>query len=360
MDSLIASPQHVDETGRMNVLVTGGAGYIGSQMVRQLVRAGYEVTVIDNLSTGHADAVPDVFFTQMDIGDTVGVKRLLLERHIDAVMHFAGFIQVGESVRKPAKYYRNNVINSIALMDACVEAEVKNFVFSSSAAVYGEPNGTVLREDHPCVPLNPYGSSKLIIENVLLDYGRAHGMRSIAFRYFNAAGADPACETGERHEPETHLIPLAIEAALGQRHSISIHGDDYPTADGTCIRDYVHVWDICAAHLLALRHLQVQPGGAALRYNLGSGSGFSVREVLDTVERLAGKQLRVEVGPRRPGDPAVLVADGSLSRKELGWVPKYPDLNDIVQHAIAWHTKHHGEVHIPDEPKIVRVANASR
>lgn len=317
----------------MSVLVAGGAGYIGSHMVKALDEADRRCAVLDDLSTGHRDAVTGTFFAG-GIGDREAVQRALASCGATAVMHFASFIQVGESVVNPAKYYDNNVAGTIRLLDTLCASGVKRFIFSSSAAVYGEPLASPIPESHRTEPLNPYGRGKLIVEQLLPDYERGYGLKWVALRYFNAAGAHPDASIGERHEPETHLIPLALRAASGRMASVTVHGSDYPTPDGTCIRDYVHVCDLASAHLLALDHLD--RGGASGAFNLGNGSGYSVKQVIDSVERVTGRKVPIAHGPRRAGDPAVLVADSALARSTLGWRPKYAELDTIVAHAWAW------------------------
>ncbi len=317
-----------------HILVVGGAGYIGSHMVLALDRAGHRVTVLDDLSTGYRDAVRRGRFVQGNLGDAGRLDALLSQDRPDAVMHFAAFIEVGESVRDPAKYYRNNFAATQALLDAMRRHGVEAFIFSSTAAIFGEPRVVPIDEDHPKAPINPYGRSKWMVEQLLEDYDHAYGLRSVALRYFNAAGADPAGRVGERHDPETHLIPLVLQAASGRREAITVFGDDYDTPDGTCIRDYIHVEDLCQAHLLALEALL--GGGGSARYNLGNGSGYSVREVIDTARRVTGRAIPERRGPRRPGDPARLVADARRIVADLAWQPRYPDLEDIVRHAWAW------------------------
>ncbi len=321
----------------MKVLVMGGAGYIGSHMVKALHRKGIESVTVDNLSTGWKDAVHYGEFVEGDVSDGHLLKNLFDSRHFDAVMHFASFIEVGESVEKPAKYYRNNFSATQALLDAMLECSANRFIFSSSAAIFGEPLRSPIDEDHPKNPINPYGRSKLMVEQLLEDYGRAYGLRHVSLRYFNAAGADPDGELGERHQPESHLIPLVLQAASGRTRSITLFGEDYDTPDGTCIRDYVHVTDLCSAHILALNHLM--DGGESSAFNLGNGSGFSVREVIDSAQRVTQKEIKVDVGPRREGDTARLVADSSRMRSKLGWNPKYGQLDVIIEHAWKWETK---------------------
>jgi UDP-glucose 4-epimerase len=318
------------------ILVVGGGGYIGSHMVKMLSRGGHAVATLDNFSTGYRDAVLAGDVLEGDLADPEFLA-VLFKRPFDAVMHFASYIQVGESVREPAKYYRNNVINTVNLLDAMTAAGVKAFVFSSSAAVFGEPRYVPIDEAHPKAPVSPYGASKLMVEQILGDYDRAYGLRSIALRYFNAAGADPEGELGERHEPETHLIPLVLQAASGRRRAVSMFGDDYDTPDGTCVRDYIHIEDLCRAHLLALEHLAA--GGASAAFNLGNGTGFSVREVIDGAQRITGRAIAVEVSPRRPGDPARLVADATAARSVLGWQPQHAALDTMLAHAWAWERK---------------------
>ncbi len=321
----------------MQTLVIGGAGYIGSHMVKRLGQLGCAVTTLDNLSSGHRDAVLCGDLVVGDLADKALLADVLQPGRFDAVMHFASFIQVGESVQKPAMYYANNVTNTLHLLDAMRAAGVQRFIFSSTAATFGEPQYTPIDERHPQAPINPYGRSKLMIEQVLEDYDRAYGLKSVCLRYFNAAGADPQAELGERHEPETHLIPLVLQAASGRRADIAVFGRDYDTPDGTCIRDYIHINDLCEAHWLALQSLM--QGASSQRYNLGNGAGFSVQEVIDTVRRVTCLPIAVREAPRRDGDPARLVADARLAREKLGWQPKFPDLETIVRHAWAWEKK---------------------
>lgn len=318
----------------MKILIVGGAGYIGSHMVKQLANAGHHVITLDNLSYGYRDAVKYGEFIEGDLGDKKILKQIFQPGDIDAVMHFAGFIQVGESVIKPAMYYRNNVVNTHTLLDSMLEHDIKNFIFSSTAAIFGEPEYTPIDEKHQKHPINPYGHSKLMIEQVLDDYDKAYGLRSTCLRYFNAAGADPEGELGERHIPETHLIPLILQAASGRRTDIKIFGDDYDTKDGTCIRDYIHINDLCEAHSLALDAMIKNNQSA--RYNLGNGKGFSVTDVINIAKEVSGNDFKVTVEPRRDGDPAVLVADASLAKEKLGWKPKHADLTDIVKTAWDW------------------------
>ena len=318
----------------LNVLVVGGAGYIGSHMVKNLCGRGVNVTTFDNLCSGHRDAVSGGEFIEGDLADRAALERVFAARRYDAVMHFASFIEVGESVRLPGKYYRNNVSNTLNLLECMQAAGIDQFIFSSTAAIFGTPQRVPIDETHPTQPINPYGRSKLMVEQMLADLDRAHGLRSVCLRYFNAAGADPAGQLGERHNPETHLIPLVLQAASGRRPSMSVFGTDYDTPDGTCIRDYVHVADLCEAHWLALQSLAQGAGSQA--YNLGNGDGFSVFEVIDTVRKVTGRQFTVKHETRRAGDPSRLVADSSAARQKLGWVPKYPSLQTIVEHAWAF------------------------
>lgn len=315
----------------MHVLVIGGAGYIGSHMVAELGAGGCDVVTVDNLSTGFSDAVLCGEFIQGDIADTALLHRVLETRRFDAVMHFASFTQVGESVRDPIMYYQNNVANTLNLLNALVDHGVSRFIFSSTAAIFGEPMYVPIDEGHACRPINPYGRTKLMVEQALADYDRAYGLKSVCLRYFNAAGAHPDGILGERHEPETHLIPLVLQAASARRPHISVFGRDYDTPDGTCVRDYIHVADLCEAHWLALQHLM--DGGESAAYNLGNGNGFSVQEVIDAAKRVTGCHVPVVDAPRRPGDPARLVADASMARRHLGWSPKYPDIESIIAHA---------------------------
>ncbi len=319
------------------ILVVGGAGYIGSHMVKLLLEQGREVCTLDNLSTGFRDAVLGGRFEQIDLADAPAVDALLGSCKFDAVMHFASSIVVGESVKDPAKYYRNNVVNTLNLLESMVRHGIGRFIFSSTAAIFGEPQQVPIDEDHPKQPVNPYGASKAMIERVLADFGHAYGLKSVCLRYFNACGADPAARIGERHEPETHLIPLLLQVASGRRPHIQVFGRDYPTPDGTCIRDYIHIEDLCTAHLLAVDHLI--GGGDSRAFNLGNGTGFSVQEVLETVRRVTGHPIPVIDGPRREGDPARLVADSTRVRREFGWTPQYADLDQIVRHAWAWEQK---------------------
>ena len=322
---------------KAKVLVCGGAGYIGSHMVRQLVADGHDVVVFDNLSQGNAQALGDVPLIKGDLLDRAALAAMFAQHEFDVVYHFAALIAVGESVRAPDIYYCNNVTGTLNLLDAMRVAGVDKFVFSSTAAIFGNPQTDMISEDHPKAPLNPYGRSKLMIEQILEDYGHAFGMRSVCFRYFNAAGAHPSGEIGEAHDPETHLVPNVLLAALGERDGLEIFGDDYDTRDGTCIRDYIHIDDIASAHLKALRYMDANPGAHV--FNLGNGNGFSNKEVLDAAARVIGKNREIPytIGPRRAGDAAVLVADSSRAREALGWVPATPNIEDIIETAWKWH-----------------------
>jgi UDP-glucose 4-epimerase len=330
-------------TGMGKILVVGGAGYIGSHMNMMLRENSYNLLILDDFSTGYPDALRGENYIQGSLGDSLLLKKLFQEHEILAVMHFGAFIQVGESVKNPAKYYQNNLVNTLNLLNAMREAGVDKFVFSSTAAVFGEPQYVPIDERHPKNPVNPYGRSKWMIEQILADYEIAYGLKSVILRYFNAAGADPLGRVGERHEPETHLIPLVLEAILGKRESISVYGRDYDTPDGTCIRDYVHVSDLCAAHLLALAYLLGEKNQKNQKkliktraYNLGNGSGFSVQQVIDIAMKITGRPLNIKEAPRREGDPARLIADSALAKSELGWEPKYSDLEKIIEHAWNW------------------------
>jgi UDP-glucose 4-epimerase len=320
----------------MKILVVGGAGYIGSHMVKQLSLSGTDVITLDNLSRGYKDAVKYGQLIEGDLGDNAVLDKIFSEHNIDAVMHFAAFIEVGESVTKPAMYYQNNVSNTQILLDAMVRHDVKHFIFSSTAAIFGEPEYTPIDEAHKKAPINPYGRSKLMVEHILEDYDTAYGLKSTCLRYFNAAGADPDGELGERHNPESHLVPLILQAASGRREDIKVFGNDYPTDDGTCVRDYVHINDLCEAHSLALENMKKT--GQSARYNLGNGKGFSVQQVIDAAKQVSGKDFTVTHADRRSGDPAVLVADSKLAQQELGWAPKFDQLETIIETAWDWET----------------------
>ena len=318
-----------------HVLVTGGAGYIGSHACKALAQAGYVPVTLDNLVYGHRWAVKWGPFVEGDLADGDLLRRVLREYGIEAVMHFAAYAYVGESMQDPGKYFRNNVSGTISLLDAMVEAGVKPIVFSSSCATYGVPHTASIAEDHPQRPVNPYGESKLFSENALRWYGVAHGLRAFSLRYFNAAGADPDGEIGEDHDPETHLIPLVIQAALAQRQDVKIFGTDYSTPDGSAVRDYIHVSDLASAHVKAIDRLLA---GSESRYlNLGTGSGHSVKQVIAAVERISGRSVNAKEAPRRPGDPPILVAQPGLAAQVLGWRPQCSDLDAIVATALRWH-----------------------
>lgn len=328
---------------RLSILVTGGAGYIGSHMVKLLVRKGHQVTVLDNLSTGHRDAVAGADFVEGDLRREADAARAFGARRIDVVMHFAASCYVGESVQNPAKYYVNNVIGTINLLEAMRRADVSRLVFSSTCSTYGDPVTLPMSESHPQLPVNPYGMTKLTAERAMSDYGRAYGFGTVALRYFNAAGCDPEGELGERHDPETHLIPLIILEALRVRAGgdpdatqLQVFGDDLDTPDGTCIRDYVHVMDLCAAHLLSAEHLLSGRIAAFEAFNLGTGKGHSVKEVIETCRRITGQDIRYRIAARRAGDPARLIASAARARAELGWSPEFDKLSGIVETAWQW------------------------
>ena len=321
----------------MAVLVTGGAGYIGSAFVEALVAAGQRVVVLDDLSRGHRAAVhPDALFHQGRTGDRALVDRIVSEQQVEACVHFAAFAYVGESVKDPARYFDNNFNQAQALFDTLLAAGVKRVVFSSTCATYGVPTAVPIAESHPQWPINPYGWSKLFVERLLDSYDQAHGLRFVALRYFNAAGA--TARAGEHHDPETHLIPLALRAAAGRGTALTVFGSDYDTPDGTAVRDYIHVADLADAHLLALEHLR--RGGASQFLNLGTGTGFSVLEVIEMARRITGRDVPHQVGPRRAGDPPRLVADAARARGVLGWSPRQPALDTIVRSAWDWMQAH--------------------
>jgi UDP-glucose 4-epimerase len=325
------------------ILVTGGAGYIGSHAVLALKNAGYEVVVLDNLSNGHRELVEEVLQVKLIVGDTSDrplLDNIFTTHNITAVMHFAAYIAVGESVTDPAKYYHNNVAATLTLLEAMLAASINKFIFSSTCALYGVPKFVPLTEDHPQDPISPYATTKWMVERILSDFDTAYNLKSVRFRYFNAAGADPTGLLGEDHEPETHLIPLVLMAALGKRESILIFGTDYPTTDGTCIRDYIHVTDLAQAHVLGLEYLL--KGGDSEVFNLGNGSGFSVREVIESAKEVTGSEIKIEERDRRPGDPPILVGSSDKASKVLGWRPQYPNIKDILTHAWQWHQRRHG------------------
>ena len=316
------------------ILVTGGAGYIGSHACKALAQDGFTAIAFDNLALGHRDAVRWGPLVEADISDEAAVAQAIRQHAVRAVIHFAAFAYVGESVEAPAKYYRNNVGGTLSLLDACRSEGIDMLVFSSSCATYGIPDVLPITEAAPQRPINPYGRTKLVVEQVLADYAHAYGSRHIALRYFNAAGADPDGEIGERHDPETHLIPLALMAAAGRTGALEVFGDDYDTPDGTCIRDYIHVTDLARAHVLALRHLL--NGGDSLALNLGSGTGNSIHEVIGSVERVTGREVPHVIRPRRPGDPPVLYADPHLAKERLGFETELSDIDTIVGTAAAY------------------------
>jgi len=321
----------------MNILVTGGAGYVGSHAARWLARAGHDVWIYDNLAVGHRAAALPGRLIVGELADEPQLKEALQAHSIEAVMHFAAFALVGESVLDPAKYYRNNIVATLSLLAAMRAAGVSKLVFSSTTATYGAPKRIPITEDEPQQPINPYGFSKLVVERALADYAHAYGLSYAALRYFNAAGASPDGDLGEDHTPESHLIPIVLQVALGQREQITIFGTDYPTPDGTCIRDYVHVDDLAQAHLLALEKLSPTKG---LHFNLGTGRGYSVRQVIEACRKISGHPIPEVLGPRRPGDPPELVADASRARQVLGWNPRYPKIDSIVATAWRWHQSH--------------------
>ncbi len=321
-----------------NYLVVGGAGYIGSHMVRTLLDAGHDVTVLDDISRGHAASVPAELLVRGDLGDRALLDELFTQRRFDCVMHFAAFAQVGESVQEPLAYYRNNTSRAVELLDAMKHAGIDRFIFSSTAATYGEPVRLPIDEDHPTVPTNPYGRSKRFLEQVLDDCEQAWGLRSVRLRYFNAAGAHPSGEIGEDHSPESHLVPLLLQVALGQRKDIAIFGTDWDTRDGTCIRDYVHICDLAKAHMLASEHLAA--GGGTRTFNLGCEEGTSVREMIDVARKVTGHPIPSVDSARRAGDPARLVASSARIRSELGWAPEFDTPEWIVRTAWRWHRSH--------------------
>lgn len=325
----------------MNILVCGGAGYIGAHMCKLLATQGHGVTVFDNLSTGHAEAVRWGKLVKGDLLNSADIDRALRQQSYTAVMHFSARSLVGESMVKPDLYYQNNVAGTANLLDAMVKHDIRTFIFSSTAAIYGMPQYTPIDEQHPKSPINPYGNTKLMVETMLADYDMAYGLRSVSLRYFNAAGADPGGEIGEDHEPETHLIPNVLNSVLGQSgNPLKVFGDDYETPDGTCVRDYIHVADLGDAHLKALDYLT--NGGHTDAFNLGNGQGFSVLDVIKAAKQVTGREIAYSVARRRPGDPAVLVASAAKARTNLNWSPRYTDLGRIIETAWRWHQKRHG------------------
>lgn len=323
---------------RMKILVVGGAGYIGSHMVHLLTKSGYEVVVLDDFSSGYPSAVSAATVVAGSTSCSALLADLFKEHDFSAVMHFASSIQVSESILKPDLYYVNNLSNTITLLNAMLSANVRRFIFSSTAAIYGDPIHTPIDESHPKSPVNPYGRTKWMAEQVLHDYDAAYGFKYISLRYFNAAGANFSMGLGERHEPETHLIPLILQAASGRRESISVYGTDYPTKDGTCVRDYIHVQDLCSAHLLALE--KILTGANSNHYNLGNGAGFTVQEVIDCAKAVTSRNIATEYLGRRIGDPAILVADSSRVKADLGWQPERANLNEIISDAWQWELKY--------------------
>lgn len=320
----------------LKILVTGGAGYIGGAAGRVLLDLGHEVTAVDNLCRGYQAAVPKgARFVSGDVGDRELIDKIFRETRFDAVMHFAALAEVGESMRAPERYFRNNTAATLNLLETCVRFKVPRFVFSSTAAVFGQPQSPLIDESAPKNPINPYGESKLQTERMLEWFQKVHGLRYAVLRYFNAAGAWK--DQGEHHDPESHLIPLVLQVALGKRESVSIYGTDYPTPDGTCVRDYIHIYDLAVAHLLAMEALESRE---AMAYNLGNAKGFSVREVIEVARRVTGHRIPATETPRRPGDPPVLVASSENIRRELGWTPKFGSLESIVQSAWEWHRAH--------------------
>jgi len=330
-------------SNKQTILVTGGAGYIGSHAVSALKKAGYEVIILDNLSYGHQEIVDDVLKVKLIVGDTSDrdvLDKLFTDYKIDAVMHFAAYIAVGESVKEPGKYYRNNVASTLNLLEAMLAHGINKIVFSSTCAVYGMPKQVPMTENHPHSPLSPYAASKDMVEQILRDFDTAFNLKSVAFRYFNACGADPSGLLGEDHYPETHLIPLALLTALKKRESLYIFGTDYDTPDGTCVRDYIHVNDLADAHVLGLKYLL--SGGESDVFNLGNGNGFSVREVIETAREITGLEIPAIESDRRAGDAPILVGSSKKVKDKLGWNPNYADLKKIISHAWQWHQTRHG------------------
>lgn len=321
----------------MAILVCGGAGYIGSHINKLLSENGYETVVFDSLVYGHREAVKWGTFIQGDLKNLDDIEAVFQKYPIEAVFHFAAFAYVGESVQEPEKYYYNNVVNTLNLLHAMKKYGCKKIIFSSTCATYGEPEKIPITEDMPQNPINPYGFTKLSVERIFKDYQKAYGLQFVVLRYFNAAGADPDAEIGEDHNPETHIIPLVLDAAAGKKPDIKVFGTDYPTSDGSCVRDYIHVTDLAQAHLLALKYLK--KGGESDFFNLGNKKGSSVLEIIDAVKRVTGKDFKVTLAPRRPGDPAILVGSSEKARKVLGWEPQFADIDTIVSHAWKWHQK---------------------
>jgi UDP-glucose 4-epimerase len=319
------------------ILIVGGAGYIGSSVNKLLNKMGYQTIVFDNLSNGHIEFVKWGKFYKGDLANIYDIEKVFMENKIDCVMHFSAYAYVGESVINPQKYYKNNVSNTLNLLDLMIKYGVKKFIFSSTCAIYGIPIQIPIPEDHPQNPVNPYGKTKFMVEEILKDYDKAYGLKYVSFRYFNASGADPECEIGEWHDPETHLIPLSIYNALGITENITVFGTDYPTPDGTCIRDYIHVNDIAKAHILGFKYLMNESKSDF--FNLGNGNGFSVKEILDIVSRISGKKLNIVYGKRREGDPPILVGSSKKAYEILGWKPEFDKISDIIETAYRWHLK---------------------
>ena len=319
------------------ILICGGAGYIGSHINKLLNKQGYKTVVFDNLVYGHKEAVKWGDFVKGDLSNIEDIEKVFSQYKIDAVFHFAAYAYVGESVNEPEKYYYNNVVNTLNLLKVMKKHGCNRIIFSSTCATYGEPDKVPITEDMPQNPINPYGATKLMIERVFKDYNKAYGLNFVVLRYFNAAGADSDCELGESHNPETHIIPLVLDAAGGQREDVKVFGTDYDTPDGSCIRDYIHVEDLASAHLLALHHLE--NGKQSDFFNLGNETGTSVLEVVDSAKRITGNTFKVTISPRRAGDPAILVGSSDKAKKILGWNPKYPDIDTIIEHAWKWHEK---------------------
>jgi UDP-glucose 4-epimerase len=339
------------------ILVTGGAGFIGSHTVQALQKSGYHVLIVDNLVYGHRDIVENVLQTQLIVGDIC--NRSLLDSifssyPIEAVIHFAAFAYVGESVENPAKYYANNLMGTFNLLEAMRAASVSKIVFSSTCATYGIPQNIPIPEQHPQNPINPYGTSKLMVEKLLADYGRAYGFKSVIFRYFNAAGADPDGQLGEDHVPETHLIPLVLLTALGRRDSIAVFGTDYPTPDGTCLRDYIHVADLAEAHVLGLKHLL--DGNQSQVFNLSNRSGFSVKQIIATAKQVTGREIKIVECDRRTGDPPILIGNSQKAQKMLNWQPRYTEIKEILAHAWQWHYQRHQPLSVKQAQKIISKA----
>ena len=326
------------------ILIVGGAGYIGSSVNKLLNKMGYQTIVFDNLSNGHIEFVKWGKFYKGDLANIYDIEKVFIENKIDCVMHFSAYAYVGESVTNPQKYYKNNVSNTLNLLDLMIKYGVKKFIFSSTCAIYGIPIQIPIPEDHPQNPVNPYGKTKFMVEEILKDYDKAYGLKYVSFRYFNASGADPECEIGEWHDPETHLIPLSIYNALGITENITVFGTDYPTPDGTCIRDYIHVNDIAKAHILGFKYLMNESKSDF--FNLGNGNGFSVKEILDIVSKVSGKKLKVVYGKRREGDPPILVGSSKKAHEILGWKPEFDKISDIIETAYRWHLKNMDKIKV--------------